>query len=226
MVASFSTSGTSPFDDHPRQALGQRSLAHPGLADVQRVVLAPAAQDLDGALDLELAPDQRVDLALRRQLVEVGGVLSPAGLAVRLLLALHRLDALALSPSRLLGTAILDRPCEMKFTTSRRAHILQAQQVDRMRLLLAENGHQHVGRRDFLLDRWTGRGTRRAAAPAGNPASAARPARRRRRSRGCGLIDELAQFAPQPRQVGAAGLEDFDHLPAHRAAPAAGAPRS
>ena len=48
------------LDHEARQALGDRGLADAGLADVQRVVLAAAAQDLDGPLHLELPPDQRV----------------------------------------------------------------------------------------------------------------------------------------------------------------------
>ena len=50
--------------DAPGQALGDRGLADAGLADQQRVVLAAAAQDLDDALDLVLAADQRIDLAV------------------------------------------------------------------------------------------------------------------------------------------------------------------
>ena len=53
--------------DAPGQALGDRGLADAGLADQQRVVLAPAAQDLDHALDLVLAADQRIDLAVARR---------------------------------------------------------------------------------------------------------------------------------------------------------------
>src|SRR5690606_6747546 len=57
--------------DHAREALRQRGLADAGVADVQRVVLAAAAEDLDGPLDLEVAPDERIDLALHRALVQV-----------------------------------------------------------------------------------------------------------------------------------------------------------
>jgi hypothetical protein len=57
--------------DAPGQALGDGGLADAGLAHQQRVVLAPAAQHLDDALHLVLAADQRVDLAVARQLVEV-----------------------------------------------------------------------------------------------------------------------------------------------------------
>ena len=49
--------------DAAREALGDRGLADAGLADQQRIVLAPAAQHLDDALELVLAADQRIDLA-------------------------------------------------------------------------------------------------------------------------------------------------------------------
>jgi hypothetical protein len=62
------------FHDHARQPLGNGGLAHAGLAHVQRIVLAPTAQDLDGALHLELAADQGIDLSLARGLVQIGGV--------------------------------------------------------------------------------------------------------------------------------------------------------
>ena len=64
-VASASTSGTSPRDDLARQALGDGGLADAGIADQQRVVLLAAAQDLDRALHLGLAADQRIDACRR-----------------------------------------------------------------------------------------------------------------------------------------------------------------
>ncbi len=60
--------------DAARQALGQRGLADAGIADIERVVLGPPAQYLDGALDLGVAPDQRIDLARGSLLVEVDTV--------------------------------------------------------------------------------------------------------------------------------------------------------
>jgi hypothetical protein len=57
--------------DAPGQAFGDRGLAHAGLTHQQRVVLAAAAQDLDHALDLVLAADQRIDLAVLGRLVQV-----------------------------------------------------------------------------------------------------------------------------------------------------------
>ena len=51
-------------DDLARQALGDRGLADAGVADQQRIVLLPAAEDLDGAADFGVAADQRIDLAV------------------------------------------------------------------------------------------------------------------------------------------------------------------
>jgi hypothetical protein len=62
----FRLSGTSPFDAL-RQALDDRGLAHPGLADQHRVVLGPAREHLDGAADLLVAADHRVELPLARR---------------------------------------------------------------------------------------------------------------------------------------------------------------
>ena len=55
--------GHVAIDDALGQAFGERGLAHAGFADVERVVLAAAAQHLDGAFDFVGAADQRVDLA-------------------------------------------------------------------------------------------------------------------------------------------------------------------
>ncbi|MNP21209.1 hypothetical protein D3C76_1138190 [compost metagenome] len=61
-------------DDTLGQAFGNGSFAHPGLTHQQRVVLAPTRQNLRDALDLLLAPDQRVDAPGAGQLVQVAGV--------------------------------------------------------------------------------------------------------------------------------------------------------
>ena len=53
------------LDDALGQALGDRRLADAGIADIERVVLGAAAEHLDGAVDLGLAADQRIDLARR-----------------------------------------------------------------------------------------------------------------------------------------------------------------
>ena len=70
-----SSSGTSLLDDALRQALDDGRLAHAGLADQHRVVLGAAREDLHDPLDLVLAPDHRVELALGRELGEVAAEL-------------------------------------------------------------------------------------------------------------------------------------------------------
>ena len=67
--------GDFAVDDALRKALDDRSLAHARLADQHGVVLGAPLQDLDGAADLVVAPDDRIELALTRALGEVDGVL-------------------------------------------------------------------------------------------------------------------------------------------------------
>ena len=63
------------IDDSERQPLDDRRLADAGLADQDRVVLGPARQDLDGAADLLVAADHRVELALAAELGDVASIL-------------------------------------------------------------------------------------------------------------------------------------------------------
>ena len=69
-------------DDAQRQALGDGGLADAGLADQHGVVLGAAGQHLDGAADLLVAADHRVELAVARRLGEVAGVLLERVVAV------------------------------------------------------------------------------------------------------------------------------------------------
>ena len=55
------------LDDALRQPLDDGGLADPRLAEQDRVVLGAPGEDLDDALDLALAADQRVEAALRRR---------------------------------------------------------------------------------------------------------------------------------------------------------------
>jgi hypothetical protein len=63
--------GHGAADDVLGQALDDGGLADAGLADEDRVVLGAAGQHLHDPLDLLLAPDDRVELALPRGLGEV-----------------------------------------------------------------------------------------------------------------------------------------------------------
>jgi hypothetical protein len=136
--------------DAPGQALGNGGLAHAGLAHQQRVVLAAAAQDLDHALDLVLAADQRVDLAVLGGLVEVlGELLQRRGLFV----LSRRPPRLGLAFAGLVGSGgslLLDAVGD-EVDHVQAGHALLVQVVHGVRVLLAEDGHQHVGAGDFLL---------------------------------------------------------------------------
>ena len=79
MTARLQHLGDVALDDLAREAFGDRGLADAGIADVERVVLRPAAEDLHRAVDLGHAADQRIDLAGPRLLVEVDGELLERG---------------------------------------------------------------------------------------------------------------------------------------------------
>jgi hypothetical protein len=62
-------------DDLVRESLDDRGLSDAGLADEHRVVLGPPAEDLDGALELALPPDERVELPSARGFGQVAAEL-------------------------------------------------------------------------------------------------------------------------------------------------------
>ena len=76
------------------QALDDRGLADAGLADQHRVVLRAAREDLHHALDLGLAPDDGVELALGGELRQVAAELVEQLRALRLLAGRARRSAL------------------------------------------------------------------------------------------------------------------------------------
>ncbi len=61
-------------DDALREPLDDRGLADAGLADQDRIVLGAAGEHLDGAADLLVPPDHRVDLAVAGRLGQVAGI--------------------------------------------------------------------------------------------------------------------------------------------------------
>ena len=77
--------------DTPSEAFGNRGLAYPSFADEQRIVLAPAAQHLNDALDFGLATNQWVDAPFTGRGIEVGReLLERTLLSGRLILGLLR----------------------------------------------------------------------------------------------------------------------------------------
>jgi hypothetical protein len=61
-------------DDLAGEPLGDRGLADAGVTDQQWIVLLPAAQDLDGPLDLRLTPDQGIDAPVPGLLVQINAI--------------------------------------------------------------------------------------------------------------------------------------------------------
>ena len=147
--------GHFAVDDAARQPFGNRGLADAGIADEQRIVFRPAAQHLNGAADLGVAADQRIDLAVARLLVEVDAVsiesialflrLVPALGIVLLVGAAHRTRFRHAGP---LGDAVAD---VIDRVVAR--HVLLLQEVRGMALALGEDRDQHVGAGDFLAAR-------------------------------------------------------------------------
>ncbi len=197
--------GHFAVDDALGQAFGDGGLAHAGLAHVQRVVLATAAQHLDGAFDLIATPHQRIDAAGLGGLVEVAGKFGQ-GVALGLALAPFR-TPLAIQRRRHVGVVTaLGHAMGQVIDHVQPGHILLVEVIDRVRFLLAEDRHQHVGTGDLLL----ARGLHMVDGPLQHPLEAqgglgiAAIVFGQQRDRG---IDGLLQLATQALQVGTTGLE-------------------
>jgi hypothetical protein len=61
-------------DDFFGEAFRNRGFTNAGIADIKRVVLAAAAENLNRSVDLLVAADQRIDLALLRLLIEIDAI--------------------------------------------------------------------------------------------------------------------------------------------------------
>src|SRR5688572_18050346 len=196
------------LDDQPREALDERGLAHARLADIERIVLAAPAQDLDRPFDLELTSDQRVDATFLRKLVEVRGVLLERRAALRLALAFGggRILAAPLAFLARLRQAVADVVDHVE-----PRDVLESEQIGSVRVLLAEDRHQHVRDRDFLL-------AARLDVENRTLQHALEAERRLNLAlvvllqAGGGLLDELLEFLAEPRGVGAAGAQDLADL--------------
>ena len=144
--------GDLVVDDLARQALGDGGLADTGVADQQRVILRAPAKDLDAALHLGRAADQRVDLTLLGLFVEVDAV-GFQGLAAGLdgglvLVVRGALHGLGLGGAGFLGDAVGDVVHRVVA-----GHVLLLQEVGGVALAFREDRHQHIGAGDFLAAR-------------------------------------------------------------------------
>ena len=144
--------GHCSLGDAPCQAFGDRGLADTGFTHQQRIVLAPATEDLHDPLDLGLAADQGIDLAVTRELVQVLGEL-----VQRRTLALgFSILPLSLGGMPILALGRLRRFALLDAMGNEVHHIepgdpLLMQVINRMRVLLAKDRHQHIGAGHFLL---------------------------------------------------------------------------
>ena len=139
-------------DDALGEAFGDRGLADAGFADEQGIVLLPPAQHLDRTVDLGIAADDGIDLAVARLLVEVDAVgLERLALLLGILVALglgflvdaaHRARFRHPGP---LGDAVAD---VVHRVVAR--HVLLLQEIGGMTLALGENRDQHVGAGHFF----------------------------------------------------------------------------
>jgi hypothetical protein len=200
--------GHVAFDDALGEALGDCSLADARITHIERVVLGAAAEDLDRPLDLALAPDQRVDLAGLRLLVQVDAVVRqrvlPAAAALLLLLRSllgRRLLRSRRALARRLGDAVAD---EVHRVESR--HVLQLEEVDGMALALAEQRHEDVGAGDLVPARGLhmDRRTLHDALEAGGRLRVARAVGRQTREV---LVEEFGEVTAQLVEIDAAGAQ-------------------
>ena len=140
------------------ESLRDGGLADAGIADEERVVLLAAAQDLDRALHLRLAADQRIDLAVLRLLVEVDAI-GIEGIALLLLarvvfflrrtlvggFLLGAARRTALGEAGALGDAVADVVDRVVA-----GHVLLLQEIGGVALALGEDGDEHVGARHLV----------------------------------------------------------------------------
>ncbi len=134
------------------KALGNRSLTHTGLTNEQRIVLATASQNLRDPLDLMFTPNQRVDTALTRQIIQIACIgiewISSCG-RIAALLILHFPVAFRIAVvTRHLGNAMSDVIDDVNA-----GDILLLEQKHRLAFLLTENRNQHIGASDLTLAR-------------------------------------------------------------------------
>ena len=200
--------GRVALHDAPGQPLGNGGLANASLAHQQRVVLAPAHQHLDDALQLALTADQRIDPTLAGGRVEIGGVLLQRALGIGVASPLSRgLLGLVLARLLLLGLGDAVRNVVDHIQPG---DALLVQVIDGVRVLLAEDGDQHVGPRDLLLA--VGGGLHVHDGPLDDPLEAQRGLRvdlfGARHHRGV-FLDEARQALAQLVDVGGAGPQHF-----------------
>ena len=149
--------GHFAIDDLAGEAFGDGGFAHAGIAHEERVVLLPAAEDLDGAVDFVFAANERIDLALGGFLVEVDAIgFKRIGIALLLGAAIGAFAFAAAGAGLLVlvnaahGTGFI-HPCPLGNAVGNvihrviAGHVLLLQEEGGMAFTLGKDGDQHIG---------------------------------------------------------------------------------
>ncbi len=144
--------GGVAVDDLARQTFRDGGLADAGVTHQQRIVLATAAQHLNAAFHLGMAPDQRIHVALAGLRVQIDAIFGQSrflvvgglcGLGFRFFLRLLRAgDRAALAIGGVLGHAMRD---EIDRVVA--GHVLLLQEIGGIAFAFGKDGDQHVGPR-------------------------------------------------------------------------------
>ena len=144
------------FDNAARQALCNRGFAHTGFTNIKRVILRPAAQNLNGAVDFSRTADQRIDAALLCLFVQIDGELVErafflvflrlGGVALFLVFLFTAGNLTRLGKFAVLAYAVTD--VRHRIET---AHILLLEEINGVALSLGEQGNQHIRAGHYVL---------------------------------------------------------------------------
>ena len=135
----------------PGQTFGNCRFTHARLTHQQRVVFAATAQDLNHALDFVFATDQRVNLAVFGQLIQIDGVLlQRRSFFILLAAAFFSFSGVLAGLCSLRRVVFLDTVSD-KIHHIQAGHTLLVEVIHRVRIFLAKDGNQHIGASHFFL---------------------------------------------------------------------------
>ena len=136
------------FHDAQRETFRNRGFTHASFADIQRIVLAAAAENLHRALELVSATHQRIDQALLRALIQVDTKLRERIFFLVFLDLEAGLFTFTSGLRRIFGRAVRDVRHDVE-----PAHTLLLEQMHRLHVRLAKHRDQHVAGLDRVFAR-------------------------------------------------------------------------
>ena len=137
------------IDDLLGNAFGDGGFTDAGFPHKQRVILAPSAQDLDGALHLMRAPDERVYATEPGLFVEVGRICFQGFFCTLILTGIIKFSCRAGLSGFVLGMFGNTVRDEVHHIEAR--HILLVQEKRGVGFAFGKNGDQDIGAADFLF---------------------------------------------------------------------------